>query len=119
MPSVAASFEHRLGDARKFLADDVAVVRARRAERVKPNLLIEMTVVRGTFIALRKSRVPEPAAVLRPFDAAAGRRIQHAGNHVGQTLAPRDLINLRGTFFAAILRQRNDDETAIVRGAIE
>ena len=112
--AVAATLEHCFRNAGKFLADRIAVVGDGRAQYVEPDLLIEMAVIGRPFVALRIARVPEPATIPRPFDTAAGGRICNAGNDVGQTFAGRDLVDICSADLTAVLRQRHDDEAAVV-----
>ena len=114
MSAVAAALELDLGDAWKFLPDDITIACRRRAESVKVDLLEKVAVLGRTLVASRIARVVETGAVGAPFDASASRRIHNAGNHVVEAAAGRHIVDIRRAVFAAVGRKRHDDAFAVV-----
>ena len=114
MSAVAAALELDLGDAGKFFPDHITIACHRRAESVKVDLLEKVAVLERPLVALRIARVVETGAVGAPFDASAGRRIHHAGNHVVEAAAGCHIVDVRGAVLAAVGRKRHNDAFAVV-----
>src|ERR1043166_8110125 len=105
---VKASLQRDLGDPREFVAENVSVARHRRAEAMEVDLLKEVPVLGWTLVAPGITRVVEASTVRCPFEASATRRIVHARNFIGESLAGGDVVHIRRAVLAAVLRERHE-----------
>src|SRR5205807_1062953 len=103
---VARGGKMRFRDARKFLADDIAVLRGCGAELVEIDLLVEVRVLLRAFTALGIARVIEAARRLVPLEASAARRVLRPGHHVRERLAGLHVEDVHRSILAAVFRER-------------
>src|SRR6266478_4387447 len=111
--AVVRGFQNDLCDPRKIFSDGVRILRVRRSEFVKIDLLIKVQVSFGPLTCSGKTRVIDSGAVGVPGRAAARRRILDMRDTVRQRLTGSSLVKVKRTVFTSTLGKRHRDMFAI------
>ena len=116
--AVFAGFQGDLRNAREILAERVLILRDRRAQPVKPHLLVEIGVGGRAFPFMRIARIEDARPGRRPCRAAAAGGELHARDFIGQHPAGINLEEVQRALLAAALGQRHRDQPPIGRGRV-
>ena len=114
--TVLARGEVNLRNARKAPAQFTGVGADRRAEFMKPDLLVKTRITFRPFAGPRIACVKNARAIGIPRGAPAAGRKLDAGNEVRQRAARDGLEKMQHPVFTAILRETNGHEPAICGG---